>query len=255
MPGDPESPAAFPHTAEFEPAPADSGAAPPAVARARNLRPVPLLAAPIALAGLLLVVLWGLHLSAQLAGLRRAADAPGVLTPGSYEPASLPLARSGDWFTQSYGGTTQLVSNSVGSSLQVRFFGSALWLTALVGPESGRLYAAIDGRPVAGLRSDPLGSYLSLKAGQAQDRRMLVVRGLSPAEHVVTLSAGGGGDAALVEITVASEPVFPWAVTLLEVTALGAFAAIFLAAGRALSERREATGTTQHEGHGRADRR
>ena len=224
----------MPHTAEFQLPPEPD----PAPRSPRRQRPsddtVWLWAAPVLVLGLVVLLIWTLQLHARLPAIHLGGAQTDRLGQGPHPIDSSVIQRSGDWYTQSYGTDRELVSETGGSSLSFTFYGTSLSLTALVGPESGRLYVQVDDNPVDGLRSDERGSYLSLLANQAQDRSIAVISGLSAQEHHARLTVGGNGTVALSMVTVASEPAFPWALTLLEVTVFGALAATLIAVGRQL---------------------
>ncbi|MDI3341058.1 MAG: hypothetical protein QJR03_11065 [Sphaerobacter sp.] len=158
---------------------------------------------------LLLALVWAIHLEATLPAARVPAGAT-ALPPGAHTAIDAPLALAGDWFTQPLDDVTSLVTEQPGGSATFRFHGTHVVLTLRVGPESGRAYVTVDGKPVPGLPSDERGSFVRLRAEKAADRPIIIATGLAHGEHVMTIANGNQGQLAISAITIKAQTPLPW---------------------------------------------
>lgn len=150
--------------------------------------------------------------------LEAETGANAVILPGTHPPFAPQIEQSGDWITQPLGETTYLSTQSPGSSLSWRFYGTDLSIRARIGPESGVIYVTIDGNPVIGLPTDENGSYVDLFAFQARDASIEIASALAHRDHVITLTHGSEGELAISEILISSRVPFPWVFTLIYTT-------------------------------------
>jgi hypothetical protein len=137
------------------------------------------------------------------------------------------LDTAGEWYEQEISGTRMLVSEQADEVISFRFYGTDVEIIARVGPEAGRVYVEIDGRPVSGLLQDERGSYVTLRTTQAANRSITVASGLAHEEHEIALSNGGAGEFALSDFVITARTPFQWAfITLYGALALAIFATL-----------------------------
>jgi hypothetical protein len=168
---------------------------------------------------LMLAGVWIMTLQRDLPGVRAPRDPsssevlPGraVLPPGSTLIHSVDAELEGDWVTQQIGESDWLATDLEGSGLRAAFYGTEIYLTVRVGPDASLAYVAIDNQPLDHLPDDEFGSYLSLWAGQASDRSILLASNLAHGEHIVDVVAGGDGELAISGFTVEASTPLPWA--------------------------------------------
>lgn len=176
---------------------------------------------------LLLVLVWSVGLEDRLPRIRVPVDgtdrqsAEGLQTvyPGQHTVRDIPVQTAGEWIEQPLETGVSLATESPSSTMSLRFYGTSIALVARVGPESGRVYVQIDGRPVPHLSSDERGTYLSLRATKARDEILPIASGLSHREHTITLTNGPEGDLAVSGFRIEAQTPFPWAFALLDTLA------------------------------------
>ena len=131
-------------------------------------------------------------------------------TPGVYGVTDPFLRFDGRWEPQTLGGRTYRLAGPA-ARLQVAFYGDRVALQARRGLDGGRLYVAIDGRPVAGLPTVGGRSYVALQAGRTSDADIPLAAGLRPGPHSLELTAGEEGQVAITSVIVAQDRPFGWA--------------------------------------------
>jgi hypothetical protein len=120
----------------------------------------------------------------------------GVAGPGEYEETHPALVAEGDWVYQVDDNASAgqfMRSGENGTSASLSFYGQALDFKYARQPEGGRLYVAVDGRPVSGLPRDETGQSF-LDQNSAIPERGIVTRivdNLPLGQHVVEMRAEG----------------------------------------------------------------
>jgi hypothetical protein len=151
-----------------------------------------------------------------------AAKAQNVAGPGEYEETNPALTFNGNWLSQvdaNASGAQFIHTNDASddpdtsNTATLRFYGDALDLVVRREPGAGRLFVAVDGKPVSGLPRDEGGaSFVELASGQTQWRTIVpVARGLTRAEHTVQLRAEGAVNLDGFDVPALQPPTPPWA--------------------------------------------
>ena len=185
---------------------------------------------------------WGFSLVGQDGNPRPLYDAivewaeslPEGGPVGGYRASNPWATYQGSWRTGPIGadagdGTASSTSTNE-EPATFRFDGSSVAMTVRRGPYRAFLYITVDGRPANGLPQDETGrSYLVLYDSTPTVTTVPLATDLAPGPHVVEVAAeGGGGQWALVDWRVGSEPVrdrTSWQLAALAVSAF-AFAAL-----------------------------
>lgn len=169
---------------------------------------------------LCVMLLWVISMESRLPGIRfpsASSTEPNepVLYRGHFPVQEVPLEVTGEWYQQPLGDRVSVATSTPGATLSLRFYGTEISVTTRVGPESGRLYAWIDGKPVPMLPADEIGSYIGLRDTQASDEPQLIASGLAQQEHVLTLMHGPTGVLAISAFDIHAQTPFPWAFALI----------------------------------------
>lgn len=125
-----------------------------------------------------------------------------VAKPGEYEETNPALTFSGAWryqtdanaFGAQYIRVAEPLSNtSAADTATLRFYGEAVDLIARRAPGAGRVWVALDGKPVNSLPRGATGeSFVELASAQTEWRAVLpVARNLARGEHTLELRADG----------------------------------------------------------------
>lgn len=134
----------------------------------------------------------------------------GAAPPGVYAADDVAISYEGAWQEQTLGGREYRLAGE-DARLRLTFAGTRVSVIVRASLDGGRLYAALDGQPVAGLLSSGGRSYLSLRAERTGDATLLVASGLPPGVHTLELGAGAEGVVALAGLVVATERPSGWA--------------------------------------------
>jgi hypothetical protein len=185
---------------------------------------------------LMLAVIWVARTEERIPTLRVVTqtdqNSPGELPtifPGDHAVTEESIVVGGPWVSQQLGAITALASSDTASTLTFRFYGTDVRLITRIGPEAGRVYVVLDGGVVPDLDRDERGSFVRLRALQAEDASIVVASGLSHREHVITVSPGPQGELAISGVEIEARTPYPWAFWLLY-TSIGAL--LFLALRR-----------------------
>lgn len=134
----------------------------------------------------------------------------GAAPPGVYAADDAAISYEGAWQEQTLGGRGYRLAGE-GARLRLAFAGTRVSVIVRASLDGGRLYATLDGQPVAGLHSSDGRGYLSLRAERTGDAMLLVASGLPPGVHMLELDAGAEGLVALAGLVVATERPSGWA--------------------------------------------
>ncbi len=161
--------------------------------------------------------------------LRRWSGKQAVATAGPLATGDARLDWQGPWRVQRLAGGDYRVAESGEARARLAFDGTALQLRARVGPRAGRVYVAIDGRPVPGLSADERGSYIGLRATEVAEEEFAIAGDLADGEHLLELRGSDGGEVAIAGLTIGRRQPFAWAAPTLFVAGLaGLFAGLVL---------------------------
>jgi hypothetical protein len=147
-----------------------------------------------------------------------ATSAIFVAPSGHFEETNPAVTMGEGWrsaMAEEASGQGLLVSDVPGASVTFTFRGNAVDLVARKGPQESHLLVTLDGRTIPGLPTDDQGrSYLDLQeSATSWQVRLPIASGLTPDQHVVRLTVGDGGEAAVnvdaFEVNSGEPPAFP----------------------------------------------
>ena len=157
-----------------------------------------------------------------------------LATAGAHAITDGLIRRQGRWLPQRLGGRDYWLANP-DAGFQVDFDGDRVSLLARRGPDGGRLYVALDGRPVPGLPLMSGRSYLSLRDSRTMDSEIPLAAGLVPGPHRLEVVAASDGDeVAISGVIVARDRPFGWSYLWLHSAALMTLALVARAGLRLL---------------------
>jgi hypothetical protein len=160
--------------------------------------------------------------------LQEWSENQAVVTSGALPVTDSRIRWTGDWRDQRLGGRDYRFATTEGQVARVAFQGTEVRLRARVGPSEGRLYVAIDGRPVPGLSRDEGGSYIPLRDLEVDFAEVTIASGLRDGTHQLELRSGSTGPVALDRLLIGRQQPFSWTGSFLFVAGLaGLFAGLF----------------------------
>jgi polysaccharide biosynthesis protein PslG len=167
--------------------------------------------------------------------LKNWSAAQAVANSGLVTIYDARLDWQGPWRDQQLAGHNYRVATTPGASVRLPFHGTAVTLDARTGPNRGRLYVTIDGKPVRGLPADANGTYVSLRNSQVVDDQLPLASNLLDGDHLLELRSSDTGEVAIEQITIGRRMPFPWvAPVLFAASWLGLFFGLFLLGRAAL---------------------
>ncbi len=160
--------------------------------------------ATLAVSLALLLITWWLTVIARLSTLGLPSDmAEHVLRPGTIPLPDARVDRQGDWVLQSVGNETFLATRTAGDRLVFTIAGTEILLALRLGPDAGQLLVSVD--------QETMPRIFSLRRATVRVESLVVISGLSPGLHRVTIANGENGELAVSAIVVRNRPSVWWA--------------------------------------------